>query len=189
MSEAATVRPARERPARSDLVGTLVLAAVGAVATVMGIGYGVFDDGQVGPGFLPTVTGAFILLASLAEIARMYLAAPRVDTGGLLAAAESAEKAAAEVTTEERDVFGRTARQRGRAILLVFGTMLGALLLVQVIGLLLSLGVMVLAITLGVERKPLLISVLTTAGAVGAAYLIFIVGLGVPTPTGALGLI
>ncbi|BBG01769.1 MULTISPECIES: tripartite tricarboxylate transporter TctB family protein [Pseudonocardia] len=186
--------PQRSRPTRSDLVGTALLAALGAAATVLGYGYGMFDDdGHIGAGFLPTVTGAFILVAALAEIARMYLAAPPAETGSLLDGVDRIEQRAARATAaaheEQRDTFGRTARQRGRAILAVFGILIGALLLVPVIGLLLSLGAMVLAITLGVERKPVVPAVLTTVAVVGAAYLIFVVALGVPTPTGALGLV
>lgn len=188
------VQPRRSRPARSDIVGTALLAALGATAGVLGYGYRMFDDdGHVGAGFLPTVTGAFILVAALAEIARMYLAAPPAGTGSLLEGVDRIEQRAAQATAaaheEQRDTFGRTARQRSRAIVAVFGILLGALLLVPVIGLLLALGAMVLAVTLGVERKPVLPAALTTVGVVAAAYLIFVVALGVPTPTGLLGLV
>jgi putative tricarboxylic transport membrane protein len=198
-----TESPGTHKPATSDVVGTAILAAVGAFALVMGVGYGFLEEGgQVGPGFLPVVTGGFILVASLAEIARMYLTHGRRG-GSLMDFTESIEeeaKAAIGQTTdpdpattdesvEHRDTFGRTSSQRNWAIVKVFGILLVALLLMPWIGLLLSLTAMVLTVVLWVERKPLLPSVLTAAGALAGAYLIFVQALGVPLPQGALGLI
>lgn len=198
-----TEGPSGTKPATSDVVGTAILAAIGAFALVMGFGYGFLEEGgQVGPGFLPVVTGGFILVASLAEIARMYLSHGR--SGGSLmdfteaieeeakaAIGQSAgsEAATTDESAEQRDTFGRTSSERNWAIVKVFGILLVALLLMPWIGLLLSLTAMVLAIVLWVERKPLLPSVLTAAGAFGGAYIVFVQALGVPLPQGALGLI
>lgn len=195
--------PARHKPATSDVVGTAILAAVGAFALVMGFGYGFLEEGgQVGPGFLPVVTGGFILVASLAEIARMYITHGQRG-GSLMDFTEEIEEeakaaigqtggsdtAATDESVEQRDTFGRTSSQRNRAIVKVFAILLAALLLMPWIGLLLSLTAMVLTVVLWVERKPLLPSVLTAAGAFAGAYLIFVQALGVPLPQGALGLI
>lgn len=183
----------RRGPARSDVVGTGILAVVGAVALVMGLGYGFLqDDGIVGPGFLPVVTGGFILVAALAEIARMYLEPAGTKPASLVSVAEDAEemaRAASHQADEERDTFGRTRAERSRAIGMVFALILAALILTPLIGLLLSLTAMVLAIVLWVERKPVLPAVLATGGALLVAYLIFVQVLGVPVPQGALGLI
>lgn len=198
-----TSKPYRKKPAKSDVVGTAILAALGAFALIMGVGYGFLEeDGQVGPGFLPVVTGGFILAASLAEIVRLYLAGGERSTGSLMSIAETAEEEAraAVARTEqhsqsgtsgedELDTFGRTSKQRNWAVVKIFGLLFAALLMVPVIGLLLSLTAMVLVIVLWVERKPLIPSLLSTAGAFVVAYLIFVQTLGVPVPQGMLGLI
>lgn len=188
--------PVRKRPAKSDVIGTSILALLGAAATVMGVGYGFLKEGgQIGPGFLPTITGMFILVASLAEIARLYLASGERTTGKMLSLAESVEEEARAAigqtgtSEEELDTFGRTSAQRSGAIVKIFGLLFVALLLVPVIGLLLSLTGMVLAIVLWVERKPLLPSLFATFCSFALAYLIFVQGLGVPVPQGMLGLI
>lgn len=193
MSDGSPV-PTRRKPAPSDVIGTALVGIVGAVALVIGLGYGFLeDDGQVGAGFLPVVTGSFILVASLAELARMYFAEPA--SRGLMSLTETAEQEAKAAIADHKeqagnlDNFGRTAHERNLAIIKVFGLLLGALVLIPVIGLLLSLTTMVLAIVLWVERKPLVPAVLSTAGVLGLAYLIFIELLGVPAPQGMLGLI
>ncbi|WP_026535112.1 tripartite tricarboxylate transporter TctB family protein [Arthrobacter sp. H14] len=192
-----TTQPERKKPATSDVVGTAILGAVGAFALIMGFGYGFLEeDGQVGPGFLPVITGAFILAASLTEIARMYLAHGERSTSSFMGLAETVEEEAkaavgrtGEPDEEEVDTFGRTSSERNWAIVKVFALLFVALLLIPVIGLLLSLTAMVLAIVLWVERKPLLPGVLTTIGALAVAYSIFVLALGVPVPQGILGLI
>lgn len=194
--------PKRKKPATSDVVGTAILAALGAFALIMGIGYGFLEeDGQVGPGFLPVVTGGFILAASLAEIIRLYLAGGERSTGSFMSIAEAAEEEALAAMArtkdenstkepgEELDTFGRTTKQRNWAVVKIFGLLFLALLMVPVIGLMLSLTAMVLVIVLWIERKPLIPSLLATAGAFIASYLIFVQTLGVPLPQGMLGLI
>lgn len=192
---------ARSMPNTSDLVGTGILALVGLVAVMMGLGYGfIGDNGQIGPGFMPVLTGAFILVASLAEIGRLFLAPKDGSTAGLGGVAEelSAEAAAAQAAAkeergasseEELDTFGRTAKQRSRTVPLIFGIVLAAVLLIQVLGMLLSLTAMMFAVVFLVERKPLLPSLLTSAAVLTVAYLIFVVMLGVPLPQGMLGIL
>ena len=189
--------PARERkrPATSDVVGTALLGFVGAVAFVMGLGYGFMEDeDQVGPGFLPVLTGGFIFVASAAEIARMYLASGR-GGGTFLSAAESAEEEAkaaagrAGQSDADAERASRAEAERNRAIAKVFALLLAALLLVPVTGLLLSLTAMVLAIMLWVERKPVVSSVAISLAGLGIVYLLFVQILGVPLPQGMLGLI
>lgn len=187
----------RKRPATSDVVGTAFLAALGAFALIMGFGYGFLEeDGQVGPGFLPVMTGGFILVASLAEIARMYLSHGQGSASSLLAMAETVEEEAkaaigrtGEPDEEDLDNFGRTSSERNQTIVKIFGLLFVALLLIPVLGLLISLTAMVLTIVLWIERKPLVPSVLSAAGAFIVAYLIFVQALGVPLPQGMLGLI
>lgn len=190
------VAPARVRPQTSDVVGTSVLGIVGLFAAVMGIRYGVtVENGQVGPGFLPLVTGSFVLLASVAELLRMFLAPPATHAGSFMQVVEEVEDEAraavgtADAEAAELDTFGRTAKQRARAIVLIFGILLVALLLIPVIGLLLSLTLMVFTVFVAIERKPIVTSAIISAAALAIMYLIFDLGLNVPLPTGMLGLV
>ncbi|MCT1776501.1 tripartite tricarboxylate transporter TctB family protein [Brachybacterium sp. p3-SID957] len=197
-----TVNEVRERPRpkTSDVVGTGLLGVLGALALIMGLGYGFLgEDGQIGPGFMPVATGGFILLASRAEIGRMYLAPAGQGKAGIggLADELSAEAAASQATAhretneidEDVDTFGRTAKQRRLTVPLIFGILLAAILLTQVIGLLLSLTVMMFAIVVFVEKKPLVPAVLASLAVLAVAYLIFVQLLGVPLPQGMLGIL
>ncbi|MGP9745695.1 tripartite tricarboxylate transporter TctB family protein [Brachybacterium sp. AOP29-B2-41] len=190
----------RTMPKASDVVGTGLLALLGLVAVILGLGYGfIGDNDQIGPGFMPVVTGAFILLASLAEIGRLFLAQTGQPTAGLGAVAEelAAEAAAAQTeahaelgdTGEERDTFGRTAKQRSRTVPLIFAILLAAILLTQVIGMLLSLTLMMFSIVVFVEKKPLVPALLVSGAVLVVAYLIFVQMLGVPLPQGMLGIL
>ena len=185
--------PATGAATRADFVGTGLLAALGLAAAVVGWSYGFFVDGQVGPGFLPVATGGFILVASLAELARMGLQRGATRSDGHTSARLGDEQAAAVPTgaapEEERDVFGRTAAQRGRAIGIVFGLVFLALLLVPLLGLLISLSLAVLVLLLVVERKGPVASVVGAAACLAFGWLVFVQALGAPLPSGALGLV
>lgn len=195
-----TAAEARPRPKTSDVVGTALLGAVGLVAVVMGLGYGFLEEGGlIGPGFLPVLTGGFIAVASIAEIARLYFA-PKGQSGlgsvadelaaeAKAASAAAHEEAAEADEAEETDTFGRTAKQRSRVVPLIFAIVLGAILLSRVIGLLLALTLMVLLIIVLVEKKPIIPALATTVGALVVAYLIFVQLLGVPVPQGMLGIL
>ncbi|MFC7404191.1 tripartite tricarboxylate transporter TctB family protein [Georgenia alba] len=198
---------ARGRRAKvSDVVGTAVLGVVGLGAAIAGLGYGMLgDDGRIGPGFLPVAAGGFLVVAAAAEIARLYLAAPGHGRLEVIAAAASAVRAErdpadpaghsdaddpverADGMRDTGDQFGRTARQRERAVLAIFALMLVAVLLVPVVGLLIAVGLMVLALVAWMERRGLLAGLAVSVVAVGLSYLVFVVVLGVPLPTGLLG--
>jgi putative tricarboxylic transport membrane protein len=186
---------AHPRPATSDVVGNALLAVVGAVSLVVGLGYGAFtDQGLIGPGFLPSVAGGLILAFSLAEVAKLYLARPKTHTGSSLmdqvaAVEEEAAHATADGGSGELDTFGRTARQQSMAVWKVFGAIGVAILLVPVLGMILSMGLLVLVLALWVERRRVVPVVLTTLGAMAFAYVVFIQVLHVPVPTGPLGFI
>lgn len=181
-------------PTRADLVGTSLLAALGLAAAVYGWQYGFLVDGQVGAGFLPVTTGGFIALASLAELARTGLQRRPSRADGHVLAPVGDEQAAAVPTgaaaaAEELDVFGRTARQRGRAIAVVFGLLGAALLLVPLLGLLISLSLAVLVLLLVVERKGPVAAVVGAGACLAFGWLVFVQVLGAPLPSGALGLV
>lgn len=186
--------PEQCRPALPDVVGTAIVGVVGAAALITGFGYGFLqDDGQVGAGFVPAATGAFILLGSSAELVRMFFFSRFVGKS-VAEQAEAKAKAAISDNNEhgERDASasdGYVGAGSDLATVRIFGLLLAALILIPVIGLLLALTAMVLAIVLWVERKPLVPALLTTAGVFAITYLIFVALLGIPLPEGVLGLI
>lgn len=199
--------PTRRRPATSDVAGTLILAGVGVYATVMGLGYGFMgDDGRVGPGFLPVLAGAFVTVASLLELTRMFLARPLPESSFMASVEHLEEDARAaikqahpdeegadagrrNVAGEEVDTFGRTHSQRNWAVLYIFAIMLVALLLIPVLGLLLSMSLMTFTIFVVVEGKRWLPALLATVGAFTFFYVFFAQVLGIPLPTGMLGIV
>lgn len=180
---------ARTSPQTSDVIGTSALAVIGAVAVIMGLGYGFRQpSGGVGPGFLPVMTGGFVVVASLSEIARLYLTAHR----GTDAAEESVANEAVEAEQDdasEVDTFGRVESERQSAIVKIFGLLLVALLLVDVVGLLLALAGMVFVVVLWVEKQGWVPALVSSACATLLAYVLFVQLLGVPAPQGMLGLI
>ncbi|MCI2266401.1 tripartite tricarboxylate transporter TctB family protein [Sediminivirga luteola] len=180
---------------RSDLIGTAVLGTVGTIAAVMGLGYGVFTEGnRVGPGFLPVVVGLFILVAAGLELGRILFAGRALSEGSVMALVEDVEQEAAEQISEtrreeQRDTFGRTAKQRNWAPLYIFAVLAAALLLVDLVGLVLSFALAVAFLIIVIERRPWWVGLLATAGAVAFIVVIFKALLGIPLPSGYLGLI
>lgn len=194
--------PPRNKPEIADVVGTSILGVVGAGSAIMGFGYGLtVEDGHVGPGMLPFVTGAFIFLASAAEIFRLFFARVGTSGGRIMSAVEDIEASAAESIgavsdsrsdegeSDELDTFGRTEKQRNRAPFYIFITFGVALALIPVIGLIISLTAAILFLLLVVEKQKWWTSAATTIGAAVFVYIVFGLVLSVPLPTGVLGLI
>lgn len=168
------------------------LALLGIGAAIGGWGYGVTqENGQVGAGFLPVALGVLMAVLAGADALlglRLREQRPREELGDLGA---EVELASIDHVDEAPDVdaLGRTQRQRNRMLVVVAALLLGALMLVPLLGLLISLGLLMLAVAIGVERRPVLSSVLITVIVVGVFHLVFGVLLRVPLPTGVIGLI
>jgi hypothetical protein len=150
---------------RAQAVAFGVLAALGAAVFGSSFGYGLFgEEGRVGPGLLPMVTGLLLFLLSAGQLAtRLRRAAP---------------------TPAEPD--GTEAR-RSRQLWTVVAALPVAVLLVPLLGFLPALGLMVLFVSAVVERRPPLVALLVAAVAVAAGYGVFSEFLNVPLPTGAVG--
>lgn len=156
------------------------LAVVGVAAAVIGSGYGFTkDDGQVGAGFMPVVLG--IVMTVLASIDILSTFRRRV---GVPAPGPGVDE-----VDDTLDVLGRTQRERNRMLALVVGMMFVALLLAPVTGLLIALGLLVVALATLVERRHILIALLVGAIAIAVVHIVFAVLLKVPMPTGLIGLI
>ncbi|MCM1013079.1 MULTISPECIES: tripartite tricarboxylate transporter TctB family protein [unclassified Brevibacterium] len=200
MNTVTAKNPPRNRPEVSDVIGTAILGVVGAVAAVMGIGYGLsVDSGEVGPGLLPFLTGTFIFLASVAEIFRLFFARVGTSGGRIMSAVEDIEATAAEsidsaseavsASGDDVDTFGRTEKQRNRAPFVIFATFGIALALVPVLGLIIALSLAILFLLIVVEKQKWWTSAAATIGAAVFVYIVFGLVLSVPMPTGMLGLI
>lgn len=193
--------PPRNKPEPSDVIGTAILGIVGLVAVIAGLGYGfTVDGGMVGPGFLPVLTGAFIFVASLAEIFRLFFARVGTSGGRIMSTVENIEASAEESidsyapplsgeVTEDLDTFGRTEKQRNRAPFYIFLTFGAALILIQFIGLIIAFSLAVLFLLVVIEKQKWWTSAVATIAAAAFVYIIFGLILTVPLPTGMLGLV
>jgi hypothetical protein len=161
---------------RAQAVAFGVLAALGAAVFGTSFGFGILgEEGRVGAGLLPMVTGLLLLLLSAGQLAaRVLRAAPRgPDRGG-----EQGPGV---------DATGRTEPQRVRRLWTVVAALPVTVLLVPLVGFLPALGLLVLFVSAVVERRPPLVALLVTAVAVAAGYGVFAEFLDVPLPTGAVG--
>lgn len=192
----------RHQIAVEEAVAFGVLTAIGGYALVTAWSdYDLLNEGnRVGPGLVPAVVGGLIALVSgvllvltltgrrarhdhgMAEVAQS-VAADLPDLDGAPEPLDSGADAG-----DDLDIFGRTAAQRMRQLQLVTLALVVALFLVSVVGLLGALGLFGLFVSIVVERRPWLPSVLITATSVGVIYAVFAVFLEVPLPTGVLGI-
>lgn len=168
------------------------LALLGVAAAIGGWGYGVTqDNGQVGAGFLPLALGTIMALLAGVDVVTTLLqrepSRPLDELGTLAQEVEMVVDTVAE--SPDIDALGRTQRQRNRMLIVVIGLLLVALLLIPVLGLLISLGLLMVIIATLVERRNLIPSLLVSAVTIGVFHLVFAVLLRLPMPTGAIGLI
>jgi len=151
-----------------------VLAAIGAAVFATSFGYGILgEEGRVGPGLLPMVLGLLLLLLSAGQL---LVRLRRQGTGRT-----------ASPSDDRVDVLGRTDAQRVRQLWLVVIALPVTVLLVPLLGFLPTFGLLVLFVSVVVERRPPLVALLVTALAVAAGYGVFAEFLDVPLPTGVLG--
>jgi hypothetical protein len=190
MSEPVTGAPAP--PPDPDTAGPAarpvafgVLAVVGAAVFGTSFGYGILgDEGRVGPGLMPMVTGLLLLLLSAGQLLTRVLRS-EPDGPGRRTVLSSEDPGAGEGAGV--DVFGRTEAQRVRHLWTVVVALPVVVLLVPLVGFLAALGLLVLFVSAVVERRPPLVAIAVTAVAVVAGYGIFAEFLDVPLPTGAVG--
>nr|WP_274606962.1 tripartite tricarboxylate transporter TctB family protein [Agrococcus sp. KRD186] len=168
------------------------MALLGVAAAIGGWGYGVTqDNGQVGAGFLPLALGVLMILLAGADVVMTLMR--REPSSSLDELGTLAEEVEAVIDTVEEspdiDALGRTQRQRNRMLVAVVALLLVALLLIPVLGLLISLGLLMVVIATVVERRNLIPSIIVSAVTIGVFHLVFAVLLRLPMPTGMIGLI
>lgn len=152
------------------MYGVLTLLGVGVAWASVGFGL-TLDNGQVGPGLLPAVSGALLAVLGMALLLRTRrtpAAEPAGDNGV--------------------DIHGRTPEARIRQLRIVFGLLLATIVAVNVLGFLIAFGLFVLVVSTWVERRKLLPSLVMTVAACAVIYAVFVVFLRVPLPPGLLGL-
>jgi hypothetical protein len=89
---------------------------------------------------------------------------------------------------DDVDIFGRTPKERGRQLVTVLVALAVAALLVPLLGFLVSFFLFSLFVSAVVERRAWLPSLIVSAVAIAAVYGVFVGFLGVPLPTGLLGI-
>lgn len=156
------------RVRRSVVVSYGVLAVIGALFFTLSFQYDFFRyEDQVGPGFLPRVAGAIVLLLGIALIVQ------EIRTGSALLGDSGAE--------EQGERMSRSSIVK---LLTVFGLIIAAVLLVPLLGLIPPLVLLVVALTVFIERMPVLPSLAVAAAAAIVAYVLFVLVLRVPVPLG-----
>jgi len=180
-----------------------LLTALGLYAFVVGLSYGLFNEGmRVGPGLVPTVVGAGIALIAGWELLSTLRGRRASHTHGIaeVAAALNPDDPLDEATAGggtatptgdldgDVDIFGRTAKTRSRQLVVVFVALVVALLLVPLLGFLVSFFVLSLFISGVVERRPWVPSAVISLCAVLLVYAMFVLFLSVPLPTGLIGI-
>ncbi|MGH3424201.1 MAG: tripartite tricarboxylate transporter TctB family protein [Nocardioidaceae bacterium] len=176
--------------ARGEIVAFGLLTALGAVVLATSFGYGILLEGdRVGPGFMPMVLGALLVLLGGGQLATRVRrpAADRRVPDRQPPEPELPEPELSEADGEGSDALGRTASHRTRQLWMVGAAIVVTLLVIPYLGFLLGFGLMVLFITAVVERRPWPSAVLISVVAAGVVYGVFVVFLNVPMPGGLLG--
>ena len=89
---------------------------------------------------------------------------------------------------DDVDIFGRTPKERGRQLVTVFVALVVACLLVPLLGFLVSFFLLSVFISAIVERRKWIPSLIVSFLAIAAVYGVFVGFLGVPLPTGLIGI-
>lgn len=141
-----------------DRVASLIGMALGLYWAVMGFIYGFWKDSMPASGFIPVIFGFLTALLS-----------------GIL--------------------FWQTFQKQGevfkakelRVVGLIMAATAAAILLLNVLGTMLTLGIFIVTWLRGLERYSWLSAVKVSVGTIAVAYLVFTAWLQVPLPVGLLG--
>lgn len=165
-----TAETPTRRARRSVLIAYGVVALFGAAFFALSFQYDFFRYGdQVGPGLLPRIVGALVAVLGLA------LMLQEVRTGSVLTGDSG---------IEDEDEDAGPSRQTIIKLVSVFGMIVVAVLLVPLIGLVPPLVLLVLALTIFVEKMPVIPSLISTVVAGVVAFVLFAVVLRLPVPMG-----
>lgn len=162
---------------RGVVLAELVVVVLGAIAVTTALGYGLLTaEGEIGPGFLPAVAGGVMALAAGLDAVRNLARSSTED--------DTADHTVARTADADVDIHGRDAATRRRQLWMVICLVVATVALVGVLGFLLAFALLVVACAVLVERRRLVPSLVTAALVAAGVWLVFVLGLGIPLPTG-----
>ena len=176
---------------RHQVAETVTLAALGLLGVgvaVVGSRYGISVDDRVGPGFLPLAAGVGLaLMCAVLLLGRLRRPSAGAGTAGVVGAL--AADGPAEQAGEDAGEAEETAEARNHRARLVFAALMITVVLVPMIGFLESFALLLVFVSVVVERRPVLPALGVTAVAVTAIYLVFVQFLSVRLPMGLLAIL
>jgi putative tricarboxylic transport membrane protein len=164
------------RVSRGDLAAGVLAAALGAAVLLYVRGFPELPDGSPGPALFPGIIGGLLVLFGLVLVARSLRAGHR--------ATADVPPAGGEADGDE-PVPPSTTTGRLNA-LFVLGSVVAYLLLVDLLGFAITMGVILFALMWRLGAKPL-VALAAAVVTTGLIVLIFQRLLLVPLPTGPLG--
>jgi hypothetical protein len=171
----------------------VVIAVLGVLFCVGALSYGVLNNGRMGPGLVPMVTGlGLIVLGTLIALTARPEAGTVTSDGDLqnrnpLGGGDESVVAPTEgEPVEQQSADGIVAQEVHHPAhpWLILGTTAAALLVSPLIGLIPALGLMSLVLLRFVESESWRLSALVTIALVVGAWFLFEEALGVPMPWG-----
>jgi hypothetical protein len=169
----------------NEYIGAAVLVLVGAGFALGGASYGVLnEEGRIGTGFLPFVSGLLMVVFGIAVAVETWLATRRP---GPADAGDEPDLLALALAGDD-DPAGPAVEGQGRSVALVFALTLGAVLAIPFAGFLVSFAVLLFVLVTWVEREGPVRGLVIGAAGVVFTYLIFEAFLKVPLPGGYPGL-
>ncbi|MGI8541525.1 MAG: tripartite tricarboxylate transporter TctB family protein [Rubrobacteraceae bacterium] len=162
------------RKALPDIVGTILLVAIGAAFAIGGSGYGIFGEGgRIGPGFMPFMTGILVAVFGAMVGLEAFRRSRRPED-------EVPERY--EIPTD-----GEAEASSARTVGIVFAMTLAAILLTALAGFLPAFGLLVFALVRFVEKESIVAAAAFGVGSAVAAWLVFVLFLQIPLPVGVFG--
>lgn len=178
------------REGAPDFAGSGLLVVLGAAFMVGSLQFDILKDtGEIGPGFMPLVSGLLLVVFGVMvgmETWWRVRPAGGPDQEGEASEAEPGDSEIEEDAQPEEDESSQEDRWR-YSVGPVFGLLAVAIVLIPVLGFLVSFGLLIFALVRFVEQEKTLYAAVSGAGAVVAAWLIFVHFLEIPLPEGFLG--
>lgn len=180
-----------DRHQAAETATLAVLGALGVGVALVGSGYGVSVDQRVGPGFLPLVAGiGLALMCATLLLGRLRGSAAAAGDSDVETPATSAAAAAAHGANGSPNAPDEaSAEPRNHPAVLVFAGLIVTIVLVPLIGFLESFALLLMFVSVVVERRPVLPALGVTALAVAVIYLVFVQFLSVRLPMGLLAIL
>jgi|SRR5690554_1954431 len=178
----------RARESIGEIIGGVLLTALGAVWAATSIGYGLIGDGgRLAPGTVPFGAGLILALCGIAIAVKGVVVAlkPAADAtaenNGLAAADDPAAARPLAATTQS--ILARTvSAPRTNPVLVVFALVTAGVLAMPVIGFSVAFAVTIFFILLIVERQRAIRALLISVVTAGFGYVLFEVIFRLPLP-------